>query len=763
MIDIASPVLGFVLTLMLHASVLLGAAWMLERAGWLRRPGHVERVWRVALLGALCTAALVCLPRERIGGALAAAWRGGPSSSAESLGISSAAPMHAARADTDRHVLMPPVAASRSIEAREERSASNELRLPAPAIAWAAQAWAAGALALLLLTAWRGLGVYRLMHRTRRAQIVSPDRCENEIAREVAAHYGLDTPDLRFADALASPVVLPGGVVLLPRWVSSLPPGELRALLAHELAHLARRDPFWRVLHHLALAPLFLHPLAWLALRRLDALAEREADAAAAHLLGDGRPLAECLARCLEQRTPTRPAAPRFALAMAERPGAVVHRVQRLLEEDPMSYTPPSRTFTRSALALGLLAALALPSLVVTAVADTLSSGTSVNIHSGLDGESMTVRVRDNGYELDVDMEGKITFADDESDVLAMAADAEFELEETRDGVTRSIEFTPAAGGVQRAYEVEGKPQPFDAAGREWLAQALPDMFRRSGANAEARAARILKTRGVDGLLAEIDLIKSDYARSTYLGQLYGNARLDPAQQQRALELTRGIESDYELRRALGMALSSSNVEPQMQALVLDVADEIGSDYERAELLIQALDAFEIDGPMFERWSKVVEGIDSDYEHRRVLDAVLERYEGNPDAVRIALRAAKAIDSDYERRQLLDAAAGPALDDAQLRREYLDAAAGIGSDYERKEALLTLVRTGPVDAALALDILEAIDGIGSDYEAKETLVALAGAMPGESQVIDRYRQSARRLSDYERGQAEKALDRFVAL
>ena len=42
-------------------------------------------------------------------------------------------------------------------------------------------------------------------------------------------------------------------------------------------------------------------------------------------------------------------------------------------------------------------------------------------------------------------------------------------------------------------------------------------------------------------------------------------------------------------------------------------------------------------------------------------------------------------------------------------------------------------------------------------------MALAAVMPGDARVIERYRQSARRLGDYERGQAEKALDRFVAL
>lgn len=470
MAEFATPVLGFALTLMLHASVLLGLVWLVERLGVLRNGGWSELAWRGALLGSLLTATLVSLPRDRIADAAAHGMAPSPSSLPSSSPTSSAT--------IARQTLRAPFAPRRrfdSVEPLPMREAVA-LSLPAPAIAWAAQAWLAGALGFLLVTAWRGLGVYRLMHRTRREQIVLPDRRENELAREVAAQYGLDTPDLRYGDRLASPVVLPGGVVLLPRWVASLQPTELRALLAHELAHLARRDPSWRVLHHVALAPLFLHPLAWLALRRLDALAERQADAAAARLLGDGRPLAECLARCLEQRTPPCPDAPRFAFAMAERPGAVVHRVQRLLEEDPMSHTPPSRFLARSALALGLVAALALPSLAVIARADQIILGSSVSIHSDEDGEEMTIKVRQPGYKLDVDLQGEVTFADDESDVIAMARDAEFTIEETREGITREIEFTSAAGGVQRAYSVEGKAQAFDAAGKAWLALALPDI-----------------------------------------------------------------------------------------------------------------------------------------------------------------------------------------------------------------------------------------------------------------------------------------------
>jgi hypothetical protein len=42
------------------------------------------------------------------------------------------------------------------------------------------------------------------------------------------------------------------------------------------------------------------------------------------------------------------------------------------------------------------------------------------------------------------------------------------------------------------------------------------------------------------------------------------------------------------------------------------------------------------------------------------------------------------------------------------------------------------------------------------------LIALARVMPGDAGLIARYREVARRLSDSERGAAEKALDRFAS-
>jgi len=88
---------------------------------------------------------------------------------------------------------------------------------------------------------------------------------------------------------------------------------------------------------------------------------------------------------------------------------------------------------------------------------------------------------------------------------------------------------------------------------------------------------------------------------------------------------------------------------------------------------------------------------------------------------------------------------------------------GIASDYEQRESLLALIRARGFGKAGATAVLDAAARIGSDYECREVLIALAQVMPNDADLIARYRNVARRLSDYERGQAERALDRFAAI
>ena len=124
--------------------------------------------------------------------------------------------------------------------------------------------------------------------------------------------------------------------------------------------------------------------------------------------------------------------------------------------------------------------------------------------------------------------------------------------------------------------------------------------------------------------------------------------------------------------------------------------------------------------------------------------------------------AARTIDSDYERRTLLTAAVQRTHDADKLAPAYSVAAHDIGSDYERREALVALIHAPGFGKASASAVLDALAGIGSDYDCREVLVALAKVMPNDPELIARYRGVAQHLSDYERGEAERALDRVAA-
>ncbi len=82
---------------------------------------------------------------------------------------------------------------------------------------------------------------------------------------------------------------------LPPQFEHDFSRGEQDAMLAHELAHLANRDPVWRLAADLVAAVLWWHPLVWSVSARLQAACETAADEACL-MVEDGP---ELLAGCL--------------------------------------------------------------------------------------------------------------------------------------------------------------------------------------------------------------------------------------------------------------------------------------------------------------------------------------------------------------------------------------------------------------------------------------------------------------------------------
>lgn len=762
---------GWLLAFALHATVLLLAVWLIERLGLLKHPGWAEWAWRVALFGAFVSVTVELVPWS--------AMRASPTAAtvvSAPVSRSMTTPVTAPVADDAKAIAaMPPMRAPTALQDIDMANVSAgglapvALPLASDAIFVGLALWLSGTLLLLARVLFQAAGLLRLRRRLVRegaSASVGLQRAMQALAQEMQVR----APTLRVLSGLSSPLVLPGAV-LLPRWAEGLDVPQQRAMLAHELAHLRRRDPLWRPLQRLALVPLFFHPLAWHALRRLETLAETLCDAAAVERSGSGRPLAECLAECLarssgfDRHDPhnTEHRGAGWALAMAERSSGIVDRVRNLLENSQMKLSTIPARWRWTAAVFALLALIALPGVMVVTrpgmMSDVFeSSALSVTFRKGNSRVAIRSDLPTAGERLHVEADGSVEFNAQENDVARMGRGAKLVIEQTRAGVTHKITMTPGAAGFQRIYLVDGTARPFDADGKAWLAKVIPEIYRATGIEAEARAARLLGAGGVPRLLREIAMLQGDHVRAEYLGQLFLQAVPDTAQTAQALAQMNTMTSDYEKRRALTIALQQPRIDAANQVTLLNIARGFGSDFDRAEWLVEATPKLPVQGANVSAWTQALLAFDGDFERKRALQTLIEEGRPREQAVMIALRAMRGMRSDFETRSVMESAAkaGVSLVDA----DYFKTVDAMSSDFDKREALLALIRSTTPDVVRSQRILNSVRGFGSDFERGEVLVALAAAMPNDVALIEGYRAVARGMADHERGQAEKALDRF---
>ncbi len=172
--------------------------------------------------------------------------------------------------------------------------------------------------------------------------------------RALAAEAGLEEA-VRLSCSSRAPVPLALGfgrpeICVPPRAFAGLTAEQQEGMLAHELAHLARRDPFWLVLGQVIACLLFFQPLNWVARRRLREISEMLSDEWA--VARTGRPLS--LAGCLAEVAGWSAGRRRLPVpSMADRPSSLGVRIRRLLDEARSPEHPARRAWL--AVAMGVL------------------------------------------------------------------------------------------------------------------------------------------------------------------------------------------------------------------------------------------------------------------------------------------------------------------------------------------------------------------------------------------------------------------------
>jgi Zn-dependent protease with chaperone function len=330
------------LTWWLHAAIMLGGVALISR--------HVtsfaarDFLWKAALVGPLLTTTAHTL-----------------SNTVRRVDV---APM--VRATMSRDATADPANTAAAIVG-ETSSESAEPAIggiaPADATDWRSRfvtAWALVAGVLLL-----GLGIRRLrLMRSmgRREPVTDPELRRLLESLCLVANYPHEVK-LTTSASLASPVALPGHEICVPQAVvTDLGREHQRGVLAHELAHLIRRDPLWLGLAQVMERVFFLQPLTWLARRELQVTAEYLCDDWAARQVGNGLPLARCLLTVAEWIADATGPVPEPA--MAARGSHLLRRVERLVRGEGLLRDRGQRVGLAAGTVLVLATAVAVPAVI---------------------------------------------------------------------------------------------------------------------------------------------------------------------------------------------------------------------------------------------------------------------------------------------------------------------------------------------------------------------------------------------------------------
>ncbi|HWA59103.1 MAG TPA: M56 family metallopeptidase, partial [Gemmatimonadales bacterium] len=372
---------SWLLTYLLHSTLLLGGAWLALRV-WRLTPAVRDTLWKVGMAGALFTSAVQAgLGLEPLGGLLALRAPApmveparAPLASSDSAwsGILPAAPSPARKAITERA----PAAEGPIVSAAAPAPAVPDAPSAAPApTRSAAERLVPSLVGLWALVAGLLLALY-LVRRARAMREIGPrstvaDPALLGMLDALCASGGVSRRiRLTCADGLGSPVALGASEIVLPRAaLTELDAEQQRSMLAHELAHLARRDPTWLAFGCMVERVFFLQPLNRVARAGMQEAAELLCDDWAVRRTGSGFSLATCLVKVAEWVDTTPRPVP--LAGMAEHRSQLVTRIHRLIEGRTMPSAPRSLWLAAGAVMLLGITAVAAPGVTpVRPVAD---------------------------------------------------------------------------------------------------------------------------------------------------------------------------------------------------------------------------------------------------------------------------------------------------------------------------------------------------------------------------------------------------------
>lgn len=790
------PILALFLKFMIASTLLLGSVWVLEKVGVIDTPDMSESAWKLAIAASFLALLPISLSPSNLTipieqsvateyGALPAQESRTavpvapepqplvPSSSSFEFSVPERQSSTTTVATQDEGVAYvrersQAVDSAASLQAQE---VAQETRQP-PANAFVPDSETAPVRAAgpslnpdtLLIGAWAVLALVALT-----ALGISYARAVRSLGNRVrvpAEHHAnctlralCETVDIRHVPYLSrssdinSPVCLPRREICLPDWAfEDMDEKALDSLIAHELAHMLRRDPLMMIVTQTLSRIFFFQPLFTLARKRLEDNAELAADQWAATHLSTARAVATALYTCAQKITETRQI--QWGLAMAGDKSILKQRVERLLKADGASFNSAGRLKRGGVAALLLAAVVSLPSI------EFATAMTAAHPHDEMSEREIERMVR--RLERDVTRRVRPLAPDfrplDPRAIEGIEMAAE-EIERVAEEAARAAE---AAAGIAMETSVQAAVEMIESADFQATLEAATEAATEAAVEfaTHPRIDHHLESDG-DYYSGNMQLSDDDRTVKVRWDGRFGitddeksiewvsrhgslNIRTKDGDDSRRirfenedgeLETTywrngdkQPLDADGEqwLAGTVQMLVRNTpiDMENRMERyleqggtkLALKKFEELETDYVRRVFASEMIEQADLNDKEVERLLKAYQVVKSDYETRLMLSKLLDEDLITKSTLKDVLDLTTSIDSDYELRltltPLLEAFA---FDDKNMER-VLERALSIESDYELRLLLGAAMDAGKLSKANQKRLIEAAHSISSDYE-----------------------------------------------
>lgn len=541
------------------------------------------------------------------------------------------------------------------------------------------------------------------------------------------------------SESISSPIVLGQNEIVLPiDFSKQYQSKQIEAALAHEIAHLKRKDSLWQRFFLMFNSLFFFQPLNKLLVQRLYQIAEQQSDQLASQWIGNSRALAEALA--ITAHNHFNSSQNQWVPAMKSNESQLLVRVEALLRKTPNSSSLLSVIFGTI---ISLLVLTVMPGLSISqaqAKSSKSDDSSQLNISNGKV-RHMNMSHSQDGLKIKIkaNLQGDIKFNDADTAIVEFPQASSLDITFEKDGDDdRQLLIERKEGGeVVYKYYVDGDKRDYDQSGKQWFASVLPQIFRMTGLDAKGRVARIQKKGGNSAVLDEVELIKSDFVQRVYMSELFRLSKLSATDAYRSLELSKNIQSDFEMAGVLKAFVKTQKSSDKNWKKLFEVSQDIQSDFELASFLKTTVSHLSSGGDAQGYFFEAAKSIQSDFEMRSLFSHFLTEKDVSETFMVKMLSAAKNISSDFELASLLMQANPKTKMNDEIFNAYLDTSKDISSDFEMSRTFISLLDNKMKKAQLIELIDTASDHISSDFELARFLISVI-----DKQSIDKESKAA---------------------